>query len=128
MKVITMKRFVVVEAETGQEYAKAIDGYLTNMNLRNVSVEHRDRDNFCGYVTYEETKRIPETIKDEYELLGITFTCGDCPYRKGTDDKRIKHFRCEAEQEAYVLKHDSACDLFYRMLRSGDILKGGEIG
>ena len=123
MKTIYRKHFVVVEAETGQEYAQLVNAYYANTELRNVEVDHRERHNFCAYVTYEEVERVPEDLKDEYELMGVAFTCGDCPHRQHTEDRRVKRFACNAGVEAYVCKCDPACNRFYEELQAGKLLE-----
>ena len=125
MQIITRKRFVVVEAETGAEYADAIDGYLTDSSLKNVEVDHRNRQNFCAYVTFEEVEKIPENAKDEYELDGISFQCRDCPYCKKSEDKRIKHLECLAPDDSGMPRtrgSNHACVFFYEELKAGTLL------
>ena len=126
MKVQTIRQFVVVEAETGAEYQAAINAYYSNPNYKGVTVDHRNRNNFCAYITYEETHKEPETIKDQYELDGVTFTCSDCPYMERNPDKRVRRFRCMAADESgedWTRRESSACELFYQALQNGELLK-----
>lgn len=41
---------------------------------------YNNENGFTAYLTYEVVEQIPETLRDEYKLKGITFTCGECPY------------------------------------------------
>lgn len=132
MKYQTKKQFVVVEAETGQEYQEKVNAYYSNPKYKGVVVDHRDRANFCAYITYEITEQIPETVKDAYELEGTTFTCSDCPYLERNPDKRVRHFRCMAagaSGEEWARRESPACAFFYEELQNGGLLeamKGGQ--
>lgn len=125
MKTEIERCFEVVESENGAEYARRINEFLKNKDLRNVVVEHRNRANFCAFVTFEKVTRVPENKADEYELMGVTFTCSDCPYRLHNDDGRVKRYKCRAEdisEREFVYKTEAACPYFYEQLSRGRIL------
>ena len=125
MKTVTRKQFVVVEAETGPEYQDKINSFYTNPEIKAIHVDHRNRDNFCAFVTYEMTEMIPETIKDQYELAGITFTCSDCPFLERKEDGRVRNFTCltpENSGEEWTRRDSEACEYFYRALSVGDLM------
>lgn len=124
MRTFIEKQFVVVEADTGLEYQEAVNAYYRNPEYSGVVVDHRERDNFCAFITYEVTKRIPETIKDQYELDGITFTCSDCPFLERKEDGRIRRFKCLAEDsgEEWTRRESSACEYYYELLQKGLLL------
>lgn len=74
---------------------------------------------FCVTLTYMETTLKPENIRDEYELRGEVYTCGECPYYERPTDKRVKYGGCH-------LKHRTdpdgmACLWFYKRLALGEI-------
>lgn len=124
MKRIIQQTFAVVETESGSDYAERINRFLADPTLQNVKIEHRDRSNFCAYITYEKVHEEPENARDEYELMGISFSCGDCPFRIHNDDKRVKRFRCDRAEESgqsMVYKTEPACPYFYEALKAGEI-------
>lgn len=126
MKTQTTKQFVVVEAETGQEYQDKVNAYYSNPKYKGVVVDHRERANFCAYITYEITEQIPETVKDAYELDGVTFTCSDCPFLERKEDGRIRRFKCLASEqsgEEWSRRESSACEYFYEALQSGTLME-----
>lgn len=126
MRTFTEKQFVVVEADTGMEYQEAVNAYYHNPDYSGVVVDHRNRDNFCAFITYEVTKRVPETIKDQYELDGVTFTCSDCPFLERKEDGRIRRFKCLASEqsgEEWSRRESDACEYFYEALQSGTLME-----
>jgi len=74
---------------------------------------------FCVVITYMETKRVPQNIRDEYELRGEYYTCGECPYYEKPTDRRMRHGSCKLANR--VDPDGPACLHFYRELSLGEI-------
>lgn len=75
--------------------------------------------------TYEEEERVPECAKDEAEIAGIRYTCGDCPYLQDDGDKRKRSFPCDYSEWSRTRVDQPACDKFYRDLMRGEIKPRG---
>lgn len=85
-------------------------------------VLNMDLERLRASVRYKVSITIPETLRDEYELDGISYYCGECPFFILPSDKRIKHIicdkggtikRCSAER--------SACDWLYEEIDAGRV-------
>lgn len=76
---------------------------------------------FCTYFTYELDEKVPEqgSVKDEFELEGIVYTCEQCPHLEMGNDKRRKRWPCKYSPWGVSQKDCTACERFYRELAQG---------
>ena len=75
---------------------------------------------FCAYITFTSTVQIPETVEDEYDLLGIHFFCSECPKYVQPLDGRIKYTDCKNGNRCKA--GDRACEWLYQEVKAGHIL------
>ena len=79
----------------------------------------------CAYITYTEIEKIPETIGDEFSLLGLDLRCRNCPRfewpvtKDGTIHRRKKQGTCKIAEYGFTNRDSPACEFFYRGLASG---------
>ena len=72
-----------------------------------------------AYVTWKESIIKAEDVRDEYEMKGISYHCGDCPYYEHPNDKRIVYSTCGLGQRASYGKR--ACVELYEKIQKGDV-------
>lgn len=90
---------------------------LAETNASDVVLKENLVDGFKVLITYKQTKRIPETVADEYHLQGISFTCFNCPLHETVTDGRTKHANCMYHEYGRTRLDSDACNYFYKMLK-----------
>lgn len=75
-----------------------------------------------AHIFYEvnETERKAETVKDEFELRGEVYLCGQCPYYMPLKDRRSRGTPC-MYSEHRVGPTSAACEVFYKRFINGVI-------
>lgn len=76
---------------------------------------------FAALLFYTFTEEVVETVRDEYELAGITYKCKHCPFPEDPKDGRVKRMYCRYSEFGETHKYDPACEVFYRALKQGEI-------
>ena len=78
MKRTRKQRFIGVDATSAGELAELLNEQIEH--LQGVQPDIKWFDNrFSALLVYTEHVEEPENIRDEYELRGECYTCGDCP-------------------------------------------------
>lgn len=72
-----------------------------------------------AHIRWEETIKIPEDARDEANLKGIKYYCGDCPFFVLQKDRRIKNSVCGQGIKTYYEHH--ACVKLYEMIERGEV-------
>lgn len=123
----SVKQFAIVQGDSAQQFTEALNDKLVELRDKDVSIEFYEH--FLGARIYwtERAFDIPETLGDEYELLGAGFVCRQCPMfmtalkADGTEDKRAKCGKCAARNKARVPAERRACEILYRMIKSEEV-------
>ena len=118
MKVITRKRIRTVQAKSAAEFDDMFNKISDEMTT---TAELKWDGELCVHFIYDEETKIAETVKDEYELRGETYTCSECPYFEKSEDRRVKYHGCRYAKYGSVQAGESACEIFYRELMNGNI-------
>lgn len=111
MKEVRRKVHKTIKTETPSEFDRQINEILANENEPDISVHSVVP--FLAYCTWSYYEYIPETIEDEYELKGVVFYCGDCPYLDNTSGLwNQKIFPCKRLGRK-TLVDSRACTWYY---------------
>lgn len=73
-----------------------------------------------AHITWEYEVKKPEDIREEMNLKGIKYVCGECPRFDLPEDKRIKNVFCETAGRK-VSYDCNACLLLYQQVASGEV-------
>lgn len=121
------KRTKIIAASTAEEFEKRLNAELSHLDASRVKYELQFNHTmgFCAYIVYENTVQIPETIQDEFELVGERHTCRDCPYWVHPTKGNVKYTRCEITPGIHGAT-SPCCERFYEMLYNGEIELGKE--
>lgn len=120
MREVKKKRVRVVDGKDAAGFEASLNSILDGITEPNIVFDSNRP--FLAYVTYEEFQRIPESVRDAYELRGEYHYCGECPYYKPPTDKRVKHTTCALGERTRADR--CACELFYKELNDGNIKAG----
>lgn len=124
MRSETLQQFAVIRGETPEEFSEKLNAKLLELKDKRPRVEF---DGLTAYVKYSETLRFPECLADEYESVGVRFTCERCPVFEprckagGGIDRRCKKGGCDHSLYGKTFGDSEACDYLYKMLREGKV-------
>lgn len=125
MKENRRRRFECIQGIDAADYTEKIQGILDK--YKSAVVTHQS-EKFLAYVEWEEYEKTPETVEDEYELEGMTFTCGQCPHLDLDNYKgNRKTYPCKYSTYGMTRMGTRACEVFYKDLRCGAITPRKEI-
>lgn len=119
MKIHTYSQIKVIEAENAKSFEAAFNTAMRELATRHPSYQ-LDISNYRAFITYEQDEKEAESIADEYEIIGTTFTCGQCPYIEVPCDGRIKWCRCTYTDDLKKMS-SPCCNTFYEKLSKGQI-------
>ena len=121
MKERSVEKVKIVSANTEAEFEDKYNS--TIQELSNYTPERLSfsLDSLRAAIVYVEETRVPESVKEEYELDGINFTCAQCPYLERGSDKRRKRWPCKYATYRMSSTDMIACDKFYREYDAGKI-------
>ena len=114
-----------VEAVTGSTPQELANNY--NEAMKRLQGCH-PTDEWHGdvvYIYYFTEETVTECLADEFELMGETRKCGECPFctkrlnRHGEVDVRFKWAVCGKTGEPVTIK-EPACDIFYSLMEVRD--------
>lgn len=118
------QQYAIVAADSAQTLTEQLNAKLIELRGKNPTVTF---EGMIARIQYTESETVPESIEDEYELLGVRLTCEDCPFftpslkADGTEDKRSKMGGCPFMESKKTDRRAPACEKMYRMLNEGRI-------
>lgn len=130
MKEIKSTKSMTIEATTGHEFDEKFNTALSQIATRSkYRIVDYPNNPLLVRIYYDEIEYIPESISEEYELIGCKGTCDDCPYfvpqlnKDGSRKKTSKHGFCACHNEP-TLSWGLACDDYYYSLEEGRLKIG----
>ncbi len=123
MKRTRATRYVGLEARTAAELGELLTQKSEELKEFCPEVVWNLANGNSAFLVYQEFIEIPENIRDEYELRGEAYTCGDCPFKTPITDGRSRHrWRC-ARRPGGTDVDCPACVNFYQKLEEGEVFK-----
>ena len=124
MKRTRATRYVGVDAHSAAELGELLTQKCEELKEFNPTVVKWAFElGYSALLCYEEHIEIPETLRDEYELRGEGYTCGDCPFKVPVTDGRARHrWTCKRMPQGTDVDI-RACNWFYTMLEKGEVYK-----
>lgn len=121
MRSYDIKQVRVVHKETAEAFESALNAVLEEITDPKAEIEYNHAKGFCAYVTYSETRKKVEGAKDLFNMEGVRYLCAECPYFEKEYDGRVKWGYCDMSVSGRTRKDSECCELFYRLLASGEI-------
>lgn len=123
MKVIEQEFIKVVHSEDPSEFeAKYNDAMKSLFGMEvQVDLDTAREKGFLAYLRYKVKSKVPESIRDEYELDGKAYYCKDCPFFKRGKNKACRSAGCSKDIIRNAVDFTCACDTFYELLKEGKI-------
>jgi len=118
MKIVTRTKCKTVTAKSVSDFDRKFN--KATEELGQVELEWDGR--MTVHMLYEETVRIAENTKEEYEeIRDIHYYCKNCPHFKLGKNRRCSSEGCELNVDERAKDFTPACELFYEELASGSI-------
>ncbi len=119
----TYKEHITIESKDARVFDQLLNRAVREHADKNVEVIYKmNAEGHCAYVTFDCHVNVAESLEDEYNLQGISFTCGECPYFVLPSDKRIKFIRCDKSGQMRRCSSESrACEFLYRAVDNGEV-------
>lgn len=116
------KQIKVVSENSAETFMEKLNRELDELNRKGIKydLQTSPATGFTAFIVYEECKKIPETLADEFELGGEMHKCIECPFFVRSSDGRSKHGRCTQHEGVYRID-TWCCDTFYQKLLDGEI-------
>lgn len=121
------KRVKTIKSDDAFDFDSRLNSFIKALDAKGITydVQVNPTAGLLAFVTYMETVRVAEDIREEYELAGERHFCVECPFYVASADRRVKNTRCANGKLAS--KDRPCCDTFYELLDKGAIeLKKGE--
>lgn len=127
MKSSRYEQFAIVHADSAPLFNEQLNEEIYRLRYNNPVVHFSESIPFYAQIKYTVNEQTPESLEDEYELLGARFTCGQCPYFKptlkkdGTPHPTCRFGDCEHAEMGRTLKTMAACDKLYELIQKGEV-------
>ena len=124
MRCSTFAQFAIVQANTAAALTTKLNEELYRLRSKNPQVTF---EGLTARIMYEEHEEVPENLQDEYQAIGVGFTCEDCPMfcpqlkADGTPDRRAKIGSCPRSDSGTTFRSSPACEWLYAMIRNGEV-------
>lgn len=127
MKEKTYQQIKVISNNDPAEFQRLFNEAQTELASKNPKVQFNMTMGHCAYITYTETQKIPETMEDEFSLVGVELRCRNCPKfewplrKDGEIYKSKKRGTCPVAMYGFTNRDSHACEYLYKGLASGKL-------
>ena len=116
------KRATIIAASTAEEFQQKLNKELTKLDSKKIKYEltFNNQMGFCAYIVSQHTVMVPEDLEDEFELIGISCKCKQCPKWVHPTKGNVKYTHCPVTGRLCSAE-SKACEQFYEWLRDGEV-------
>lgn len=116
------KRTKIIAAGSAEEFERRLNAELSALDSsrQRYELQFNHTLGYCAYIVIDSLMQIPETIQEEFELVGETYTCLNCPYWTHPTKGNVKYTRCPITPGLRKAQ-TPCCEAFYEMLYKGEI-------
>jgi len=128
MKRSSYEQFAIVKADSASLFEKQLNERIYELRDNYPEVCFSDASLYAR-IKYRVETVTPESISDEYELAGVSFVCGQCPYfvpatnKDGSVNMRNKVGECTHAGNEFgrTYKTSPACDHLFELFKEGSV-------
>ena len=127
MKRSSYEQFAIVKTDSASLFEKQLNERVFELRDNFPEVIFSANIPLYAQIKYRVDTQVPESISDEYEMVGARFTCAQCPYfqpmlkKDGEEDPRYKYGDCPHNELGRVFKTEPACDRLYEAIHEGSV-------
>ena len=129
MKRSSYEQFAIVSSDSAPLFEKQLNEKMYELRDNYPEVKFSDSIPLYAQVKYRVETVAPESISDEFEMVGASFVCEQCPYfvpatnKSGSEDLRCKVGDCtqESNELGRTYKTTPACDALYELIQKREV-------
>lgn len=129
MKRSSYEQFAIVRSDSAPLFEKQLNEKMYELRDNYPEVKFSDSIPLYAQIKYRKETIAPETISDEFELVGASFVCEQCPYfvpatnKDGSEDLRCKVGDCthESNELGRTYRTSPACDHLYELIQKREV-------
>ena len=129
MKRSSYEQFAIVHADSASLFNEQLNAEVYRLRDYHPVVKFSESIPFYAQIKYTLKHDVPQSISDEYEMIGASFTCAQCPcFVPVLKDDRTEDLRFKAGDCSYVgnelgrtLRRSPACDHLYELIKEGKV-------
>lgn len=123
------RKIKTIEADNAFDFDSRVNGFTDQLDLQGTdyTVELHVTPKLLAIITYTKTVWVAEGIAEEYELMGETHYCIECPLYVRPTDGRVRHTKCKKALDEkgnpngpWCTKDKKCCDRYYEMMKKGE--------
>ena len=114
------KQVKIVSGRDAFDFETKPNGVLKTLNEKGAryTMQLDPKAGLIAYITVEEEISVPQSVAEEYELVGELHRCVECPFFVRPTDGRRKYTRCP-NAHRLTSADGKCCDSFYEQLDKG---------
>ena len=129
MKRSSYEQFAIVRSDSAPLFEKQLNERVYELRDNYPEVKFSESIPLYAQIKYRMETTAPESISDEYEMVGACFVCGQCPYfvpatnKNGSVDLRCKVGDCTHldNELGRAYRTSPACDHLYEAIRGREV-------
>lgn len=129
MKRSSYEQFAIVRSDSAPLFEKQLNEKMFELRENYPEVKFSDSIPLYAQIKYRKETIAPETISDEFELVGASFVCGQCPCfvpatnKDGSEDLRCKVGDCKHPDNELgrTYRASRACDHLYELIQKREV-------
>lgn len=128
MRHSSYKQFDIIRSDDPAIFTEQLNEKMYELRQSYPDVTFSEEgDYLIARISYIQHERVPEDLGDVYEMIDVKFKCEDCPFfepilnKDGRPNLRVKYGNCPYAEFHRTYKETRACDLLYKMIRSGEV-------
>ena len=127
MKRSSYEQFAIVKTDSASLFEEQLNEETYRLRDKHPVVVFSDHIPFYAQIKYTVNTEAPESISEEYEMVGACFVCEQCPHfqpmlrRDGEEDPRFRYGDCEYAELGRTHKNTPACDILYELIHKREV-------
>ena len=129
MKRSSYEQFAIVRSDSAPLFEKQLNEKMFELRENYPEVKFSDSIPLYAQIKYRVETIAPESISEEFEMVGASFVCEQCPYfvpatnKNGSEDLRCKVGDCTHPDNELgrAYKTSPACDHLYELIKEGKV-------
>ena len=129
MKRSSYEQFAIVRSDSAPLFEKQLNEKMYELRENYPEVKFSDSIPLYAQIKYRMETVAPESISEEFEMVGASFVCEQCPYfvpatnKNGSEDLRCKVGDCTHPDNELgrAYKTSPACDHLYELIKEGKV-------
>jgi len=129
MKRSSYEQFAIVKSDSASLFEKLLNEKVYELRNDYPEVKFSESIPLYAQIKYRKEVKAPESISEEYEMVGACFVCEQCPHfvpatnKDGSEDLRCKVGDCTHPDNELgrTYRTTPACDALYELIQAREV-------